>query len=778
MNSKENRSDRMEPQEGIRPEMAENRFSMASMAITTIGRYKVLLKKYWWLVIVGLVLGVGPAFVLVSMTAPKYRSEAKMVMAQRMVSNSSASLVTDEVQNFMGTQSEMIKSRRVQDMAMEKLLAKYPVLWETNEFLMACVEMWTTNKVDYPEEMEKTWKNIVETIPGATLFEFSSEDNRRNQQLILSAIGPDPKLVQDYLNLVMDSYLDYKKELRAQTSESTFESLTEQISTLEKEILQLRNGISDFRATNNVVMLEQVGSGRAQELGDINNQLSRYTRELETLNQLTPEQIQAAVINDGGASLGTGTITGDVKNDMASALQGPQREYYANLQALEKLKATRDELSVFLRDTHPKIRDIDDEIAGYERAIEAFKVLTTDMVKARRDALEVRVKQLQQSFDKMQVQASEADKMLLEYSNMQEELTRKQDMFEKLTEMLRTVDLSKVMSNESLSIMDPASPGKLEDSRLKKLLLGLILGLGIGFGGIYLINLFDDSFGTIAELREQINENILGQIPEVKDFAQNDALHILTEVEDSDISHGVIESFRNLRSSIIFAYPEGKVPQVMCVTSSVPSEGKSTVSTNLAISLAQTGAKVLLIDADIRRGRIHEKFGVIGKPGLVEFLYQETSAENILRKTSIENLDMIPSGHLQKSPGELFLRPSLDVLFNEIRRKYQYIIVDSAPLLATDDTSNLARRVDGVIFVVRGGFTSVRYTRECLKRLRSRNIPLMGLVFNRGYATSSDSYYYYYDYTEYYGKDGEKKVKRHKSKGHHHHTHKEEVENS
>ena len=208
MNSKENRSDRMEPQEGIRPEMAENRFSMASMAITTIGRYKVLLKKYWWLVIVGLVLGVGPAFVLVSMTAPKYRSEAKMVMAQRMVSNSSASLVTDEVQNFMGTQSEMIKSRRVQDMAMEKLLAKYPVLWETNEFLMACVEMWTTNKVDYPEEMEKTWKNIVDTIPGATLFEFSSEDNRRNQQLILSAIGRDPKLVQDYLNLVMGSYLD------------------------------------------------------------------------------------------------------------------------------------------------------------------------------------------------------------------------------------------------------------------------------------------------------------------------------------------------------------------------------------------------------------------------------------------------------------------------------------------------------------------------------------------------------------------------------------------
>ena len=114
-----------------------------------------------------------------------------------------------------------------------------------------------------------------------------------------------------------------------------------------------------------------------------------------------------------------------------------------------------------------------------------------------------------------------------------------------------------------------------------------------------------------------------------------------------------------------------------------------------------------------------------------------------------------------KSPGELFLHPSLDVLLNEMRAKYDFIIMDSAPLLATDDTSNLARRVDGVLFVVRGAFTSIRFARESLKRLRTRKIPLMGLVFNRGYSTRNDSYYYYYDYYEYYGgADGKEKRRR------------------
>lgn len=737
MDSNENRPqvslNEMEGIDGMRPQMREDRFSISNEIMLRVHRYKILLRKRWWVMLLGILLGLGPAFVLISTMPPKFQSESKMVMAQRMATTDK--LVTDEIQNFMGTQSEMLKSQRVQEDAMDRFLEIHP-------------------------EVAETWTNVIALNPNAKMFSFSSKDSLRNQALTLTAVGKDAKQVQDYLNCVMDAYLAYKKELRERTSETTFESLTNQISTLDTEIQALRDGISNFRATNNVVMLEQVGSGRAKELGEINTELNRTKRELDALNEMTPEQIQAVVMRQGGNAFANGmAVDTGIGADMSAALAKPQAEYYRSLQELTKLQANREELTEFLRDSHPKVRDLDQQISALQNVVDSFKQMAMDTIVSQRSALEIKVKQLQAAFDDMQAQASAADKMLVEYTNMQEDLKRKQDMFQKLTEMLRKVDLSKVMSNESLSIMDKASPAKNVAHRSMKLLLGFLAGIFIGFVALYIIDLFDDTFGTISELREQFTETVLGQIPEVSKFQEDDELHLLSE--ENEDSHALIESFRNLRSSIIFSYDQGKVPKVMCVTSSVPSEGKSTVSTNLAVSLAMAGSKVLLIDADIRRGHICKKFKIESVPGLVEFLHQKVSSDQVVKHTDVENLDLIPAGKLQKSPGELFLHPSLDVLLNEMRAKYDFIIMDSAPLLATDDTSNLARRVDGVLFVVRGAFTSIRFARESLKRLRTRKIPLMGLVFNRGYSTRNDSYYYYYDYYEYYGgADGKEKRRR------------------
>jgi len=719
----------------------ENRFQMAADIMSVVNRYSLLLRKYWWVMFLGIIMGLGPAFILVSLSKSTYESKSRMYLAQKRASTADQGYI-EENQNYMGTQAEIIKSQTIQNRAFDMLLEKHP---------------------EVKGERKRQLAEIRQENPDAELpdmFKFSVRDSKTSMTLGLSVVGEDPKLVREYLDDVMQAYIDYKKELRAQSSEQTFESLTNQIADLDADINRLRNGISDFRATNNVVMLEQVGSGRAQELAKINNELSRCKRDLGILQNMTPEQLQAMVMKDGGTGL---SFTSVDNPDMATAIAKPQQtEYYKSLQELQMLESNREILSEFLRDSHPKIRDLDEKIVAIKNVVDTFKKMALESVEMQRGALEIKVKQLQADFDTMEKQASVADRMLVGYDNMQEELKLKQDTYQKRVEMLAKIDMSSVFEDQSLSVMDPASVAKPVSQRLKKLAMGLFLGIALGFGVIYLINLFDDTFNTIGELTSQLSEEVLGQIPETKKFAEMEEQGLMLD-EPMEGDHVLTEAFRNLRSSVMFAYPEGEAPKVICITSSVPAEGKSTVSSSFALILAKAGSKVLLIDGDIRKGSICKKFGLGAEPGLVELLQQKNSVENVIQRTKISNLDIVTSGKLQRAPEELFMGVPIANFLRTVREIYDFVIVDSAPMLATDDTSNLARLSDGILFVVRGSYTSVRYARESLRRLRSRKANVMGLVFNRG-VSSRGSRYYYYDYYEYYGVDenGEKIKKRKK----------------
>jgi len=229
-------------------------------------------------------------------------------------------------------------------------------------------------------------------------------------------------------------------------------------------------------------------------------------------------------------------------------------------------------------------------------------------------------------------------------------------------------------------------------------------------------------------------------------------------VKSNDDRHVFVESFRNLRSSLLFMFEEARRPKTILITSAVPEEGKTTVAANLAVTLARSGSRVLLIDADLRRDSLYKYLNLPPKPGLAEILGQELNYAQTILPTFIPNLWFIPAGDSKDSPGELFLGPSTDVFLREIHSQYDFILMDSAPIMATDDNSGLAHKVDGVIFVVRGSFTSARIAREALSLLHQRQVNILGLIFNRAVASSSD-YYYYYEYTDSYGPSKKRKNK-------------------
>jgi capsular exopolysaccharide synthesis family protein len=247
---------------------------------------------------------------------------------------------------------------------------------------------------------------------------------------------------------------------------------------------------------------------------------------------------------------------------------------------------------------------------------------------------------------------------------------------------------------------------------------------------------------SFGEFQHQFSESVLGQIPKEKTKGK------LTLLQPDDARHIFAESYRNVRSSIFFMPYEGPRPKTLLITSAVPNEGKSTIAANLAITMALSGARTLLIDADLRRGALREAFGISSKLGLSEVLKHEVNWQEVVVPTSHPSLFILPRGKSLSQPSEHLLRDSTDVLLKEMYKHYDYILVDSSPVLAADDTASLAPKIDATLFVVRLSYTSGRLIRKGLELLYGRQVNVPGIILN--FVETSLPEYYYYQYAEYY----------------------------
>jgi capsular exopolysaccharide synthesis family protein len=239
---------------------------------------------------------------------------------------------------------------------------------------------------------------------------------------------------------------------------------------------------------------------------------------------------------------------------------------------------------------------------------------------------------------------------------------------------------------------------------------------------------------------------VLGQIPrERKDIRGG----MMPFVQPDDQRHPFVESYRNLRSSLLYMAAMGTRPHSLLVTSAVPNDGKSITAANLAIILAMGGARVLLVDTDLRKGTLHKQFNLQIDTGLSEALSQNTDWRPAVKDTNVPNLRLLPCGATTQHSSELFIGPVMEKFLQEANKEYDYVLFDTTPVMVADDVTSLAPRVDGVIFVIRAEYTSARVARAALDMLYQRKARVLGLVFNSVRATSDD-YYYHHRYQDYY----------------------------
>src|ERR1035441_656589 len=443
--------------------------------------------------------------------------------------------------------------------------------------------------------------------------------------------------------------------------------------------------------------------------------------------------------------------------DPGTVSSGPPPEFLAAQQELEKIKIMRTRLSKYLRPDHPKIVKLDQQIAQGQQFVEYFSRQSHEQLANARQIVKLRIDQVQEAIKEWKGKVNNASERIAEYERLKLNVARLQELHDHLLGLLQTVDVSKNLDQENITILD--RPSEAKDAR-KAILVGaflLFVGLGVGLGLVFLVEQADDRVMSLQELGGRFQEWVVGQIPEVRRAKKKKRPALL---DADDRRHIFAESHRNIRSALFFANYNEPKPKTLLVTSAIPNEGKSTVAANLARTIAFAGGRVLLVDGDIRRGVLHQLFETPQEPGLSDLLLNggalsqfviPISLTSDLRPLTSGLLFLLPRGQTARNSGELFLSEKCDRLLAQMRGQYDCIIIDSIPVFAADDTTSLAPKVDGVLFVMRNKFTSADTARHALELLYERQAKVVGLVFNR--ADTKSRSYKYYKYAKYYHKE-------------------------
>jgi len=301
----------------------------------------------------------------------------------------------------------------------------------------------------------------------------------------------------------------------------------------------------------------------------------------------------------------------------------------------------------------------------------------------------------------------------------------------------------------------------VKPNKKRNLLLAVILGLFTGFGLALFLEYLDNTIKLPDEIKEDLNIPYLGAVPA---FSQNGIPHHIPSdlVTIHSPKSPVSESYRGIRTGILFSSAD-KSPQVIMVTSVSPLEGKTTSAANLSVILANAESRVLLIDADMRRPRIHKVFEVDRKIGLSSVLVGTESLKDAIVSSRVDGLDILPVGHIPPNPSEIIGSQKMEKLLDALRKKYSRIIIDSPPMLAVTDAVVLSQMVDGVLLVIRSGETPRTAIQNSLARLQTVKAKILGAILN-SVGVGRDSYYYYQYSHYYYGEDPERIKKKSRRK--------------
>ena len=712
--------------------VTHDRSAWTARFFSRLHRYRNLLRRRWWVLLVctGLALAAMAGYIRVAPV--EYVSAGQMIVSMRL-NIQQGSLYSEDLNNFLGTQAQLMHGSQVLQRAQARVSSENPGL------------------------LSKTPMLDVSVLPRTTIF-------------VLRATGENPQYTRLFLQACMEEYITLKKEMAERTSSTTIAGMTDQMLRLEPQLQKCDDELQSFLATNDAALLQEA-TGVGSYLSVLYQQMATARSEYALLQSMTLDQNllleqdrTPAVMGGGGGGAAAGASSAGgllVNAGLAeqSGLFAPNTigmEYLTIKQQILLLEAQTNRYAAYLKPKHPQMTALSRELEELEQMLDIYKQQSVEQLDAKKSAMALQITNLENQTKQWGAENLELSRKSAQYARLKAKSDRIQSLYDSLLATLQTLDVNKDISPETVTIYEAAVDLGPDKTLVKKgSIISSVIGLVFGVVMLLLLDRVDDRLNSFTELEELFDEDVLGQIPRERKPPRGGTMPF---VQADDQRHPFIESYRNLRSSLLYMAQTGARPHTLLVTSSIPNDGKSMTAANLAITLAMGGARVLLVDADLRKGNLSHRFNIKADGGLFEVLSQGKDWRSLTKETTVANLRLLPRGATTQRSSEFFIAPVMDKFLKETIKEYDYVLIDTAPVMAADDVTSLAPLVDGVIFVIRAEHTSARVARAALDMLYQRKARVLGVVFNSVRTTGSD-YYYYYRYRDYYKSDPVKPAK-------------------
>lgn len=556
----------------------------------------------------------------------------------------------------------------------------------------------------------------------------------KNSQLVrVSFLSHRPDLAMNVANTVAEAYIDYDLESRIEASKEGKDFLEKQIVSTKAKVETSEKALNDYASRNEIIFVDRdKQSILNQKLSEISSALNAVTTERMQKEALYRELKESGM--DNPIILNNSLIMG-LKQQHATL----EAEYF--------------NLSKTYTPDYPKMRNLKSQIDSLQARIDREKAHLLKSVESDYNAALKKEATLRSTFDTHKKKVLDFQEKAVQYQILKREVDANKEIYNSLLQRLNELGVVAMSKATNIQIVDraifPRTPHKPD--KVQNILLSLLFGLLGGIGLAFLVEYFDNTVSDTKEIEKKMHVPSLGMIPLQKDLISSKRPQLI----HADARNPIAEVFRSI-STFILLSSSSKPPKTILITSPGEKEGKSTISLNVAMSLAESLGKGVLIDADLRRPKLHHSFELDNKIGLstclsgnIEF---DSSNGRLIKPTNSKGLSVITSGPVPPNPSELLFSARMKDLLDALYTLFNFVVIDAPPVMGMPDSVFLSTIVDGTILVVKAGETPRDALAAMRKIFRSVNANLLGVVLN-GVKRNDVKYGYYSHYFSSYFKE-------------------------